>query len=363
MTRLSGYLIRLFAADAMALFAIAAFLLFLMQALRSFDVVSVKGQDLVTLLGQALLSMPTLAIAFLFVCIGIGLARSLKGLQLSQELHIIHSSRRTGALFGAIATYALGGALVVLLLTNIIEPTTKRFFNAWSAGIAADLVGRTLTPHRFVEVTPGVTLVIGSRGTEGVLGSFFADDRRNPEMRRTYTADSATVVADEEGYVLQLFNGAIQYMSDDFQFSEISFARYDLAVDRLTGATDTPGGLDTVTTLDLVQNALAAGYFDFGTLQQLGGRFGEGLRVLAICLMVAALAAFPHGRRNAYEVPIEIMVILAAFAERAVSVNVPLGTPLLPFSGPLFLGAASVLVLSWRMRPRRAALAVREATA
>jgi lipopolysaccharide export system permease protein len=355
MTRLSGYLTRLFAADAAALFAIAAFLLFLMQSLRSFDVVSVKGQDLATLLGQALLSMPTLAIAFLFVCVGIGLARGLRALQLSQELHIIHASRRTRALAGAIAAYALGGTLVVLLLTNVIEPTTKRFFNAWSASIAADLVGRTLTPHRFVEVTPGVTLVIGSRGAEGILGSFFADDRRSAEMRRTYTAKSATVVADEEGYVLQLFDGAIQYMTDDFQFSEISFARYDLAVDRLTGTADMPSGLDTVTSTDLVADALAAGYFDQGTLQQLGGRFGEGLRVLAICLMVAALAAFPHGRRGMFEVPIEIVVIVAAFAERAITANVNFGTPLLPFSGPIFLAAASVLLLAWRMRTRRIA--------
>src|SRR5690606_5121982 len=120
--------------------------------------------------------------------IGIGLARALRSLQMSQELHIIHSSRRTAALFGAITVYAVGGTLLVLLLTNIIEPGTRRAFNAWSASVAADLVGRTLTPHRFVEVTPGVTLVIGSRGSNGQLGNFFADDNRSPALRRTYQA-------------------------------------------------------------------------------------------------------------------------------------------------------------------------------
>ena len=99
MTRLAAYLVRMFSADALALFGVASLLLFLAQCLRSFDVVSVKGQDLLTLFGQALLIMPTLAVAFSHVCIGIGLARGLRALQLSQELHIIHSSRRMPALF------------------------------------------------------------------------------------------------------------------------------------------------------------------------------------------------------------------------------------------------------------------------
>ena len=79
MARLAGYLTRLFAAEALALFAVAAFLLFLVQCLRSVDLVSVKGQDLVTLVGQALLTMPTLGLAFIHVCLGIGLARAERG--------------------------------------------------------------------------------------------------------------------------------------------------------------------------------------------------------------------------------------------------------------------------------------------
>jgi lipopolysaccharide export system permease protein len=87
MTRLAGYLIRLFSAEALSLFALASALLFLGQALRMFDVISVKGQDLGTLIGQVSLTMPTLAVAYAPVCIAIGLARGLKVLQLNQELH------------------------------------------------------------------------------------------------------------------------------------------------------------------------------------------------------------------------------------------------------------------------------------
>lgn len=361
MTRLAAYLVRLFSVDALALFGVASFLLFLAQCLRTFDVISVKGQDFLTLIGQSLLTMPTLIIAFAHVCLGIGLARGLRALQMSQELHIIHSSRRIRALFGAITAYTIIGTLLVLLLSNIVEPMTRRVFNTWTASIAADLVGRTLTPHRFVEVTPGVTLMIGARGSEGELGGFFADDRRSPGVRRTYRANSATVAADEEGYVLQLYDGSIQYMNGESQFSEISFARYDLAVERLTSAAGVVTGAEGKITPDLIAEAVASGTLDSGAAFQIGERMGQGFRVLAICLLVAAIAAFPNGSRSATEVPIEVIVLGAAFLERALTANFGFNAQLLPPSGTVYIGVFAAIMLFMRLRkigPGRARRAV-----
>lgn len=350
MTRLAAYLVRLFSVDALALFGVASLLLFLAQCLRAFDVITVKGQDFLTLIGQVMLTMPTLAIAFAHVCLGIGLARGLRALQASQELHIIHSSRRIRALFGAIATFTIVGTMLVILLAHVVEPLTRRHFNAWSASIAADLVSRTLTPHRFVEVTPGVTLVIGSRGPEGEIGSFFADDRRSQGARRTYIADSATVAADQDGYVLQLHNGAIQYMTGESQFSEISFTRYDLAVDRLAGASDAGTGSEGQTTFQLIADIIATGRLAPGAEFQIGERMGQAYRVLAICLLVAAIAAFPSGNRNSTEVPIEVVVLGAAFLERALTANLGFGAMLLPPSGTVYVGVFALALLAVRLR-------------
>ncbi|MDP1731955.1 MAG: LptF/LptG family permease [Devosia sp.] len=350
MTRLSTYLAKVFAADAIALFAVAAFLLFLIQCLRTFSVVSVKGQDLLTLLGQALLVMPTLGVVFLYVCVGIGLARGLRALQASQELHIIHCSRRTPALLTAIAAYAGGWALVALTLSHLVEPATNRQFNEWSASIAADLVGRTLTPNRFAEVVPGVTMVIGGRAANGELTDFFADDNRNRDMRRTYVAKSATVAADDEGYVLQLRDGAIQYMSDEHRFSEVAFARYDIALERLTGPAEARDAVGETNSLELVARALATGIWDGETARVLTGRMAEGARVLAMCLFVAAIAAFPHGRRVRHEVPIELVVLAVAFLERGVSANLMPPGPLDPVGGAYLLAAISLAILAVRLR-------------
>jgi lipopolysaccharide export system permease protein len=350
MTRLAGYLIRLFSAEALALFALASALLLLAQALRMFDVISVKGQDMGTLVGQVLLTLPTLAIAFAPVCIAIGLARGLRALQQNQELHIIHSSRRVAALTGGVAGYIAISALLMVLLTNVLEPTSRRLYNDWTARVAVDLVSRLLTPHKFIEVTPGVTMVIGSRGAGGELGSFFADDRRNRDVRRTYIAKSANVAADGEGYVLRLTDGAIQYMSDDLQFSEISFSRYDLAVGNLTEAAQPGRGQDGTTSIEFIADAVATGEIEPHVRHVISARVGEGVRVIALCLLVVALAFFPSGRRGGGQVPLEIVVLGAAFAERALLANLPKVDPIFASWGSVALIAGSLLVLFVRSR-------------
>ena len=346
---------RLFAAEALALFALASVLLFFGQSLRLFNVVSVKGQDIATLIGQVLLTMPTLAIAYAPVCMAIGLARGLRTLQQSQELHIIHSSRRLPALIGSVSGYVLISALIMLLITNFIEPTTRRHYNAWTASVAADLVSRVLRPHRFVEVDDGVTLVIGSRGPGGELGSFFADDRRNPASRQTFVAKSARVAADDQGYVIQLSDGAIQYMTDDGRFSEITFTRYDLAAGRLTEASEPGTSIENQTTPEIVLKAVAEGGMSANTLRDVLSRFGEGTRVVAFCLFVIAVAFFPNGRRAGGWIPLEIIFLLVAFAERATTRIIPVSTAFASIGAILIILGALVVLghsLQWGRRPR-----------
>lgn len=349
MTRLSLYLARLFALDAIALFAVALFLLFLIQCLRIFDVVSVKGQSLLTLLGQALLTTPSLAVVFFYVCAGIGLGRALRAMQANWELHIIHSSRRVPALLGGISLYTAFSALLVLVISNFVEPATTRQVNEWSASITADLVGRTLRPHRFAEVVPGVNMVIGGRQGDGNITDFFADDARDPESRRTYVSKTAIIAQDEEGYVLQLFDGQIQYMSGEFQFSQVAFQRYDLALERLTGQTEYRDTLAETNSYDLVANGLSTGVWNNEVVALLGKRLGEILRVVAICCFVTVLAAFPHGRRGR-EVPLELVVLGAAFLERGVGSIPSISGQYGALAGASLLLAVSAVALLYRLR-------------
>ncbi len=350
MSRLTGYLTRLFALDALALLAVAAILLFLIQCLRIFDVVSVKGQGMLTLVGQGLLAMPPLVVVFLYVCMGIGLARALTALQQTFELHIIHVSNRVRALITAVMTFAIGGALLVSLLSHLVEPVSSRYLNDWSAQIAADIVSRTLTPHRFSQVMPGVVIVIGGRQGNGDIFDFFADDRRDPETRRTYFAKSAVVAATDEGYVLQMKDGSIQYLSATGEFSEVSFGTYDIDIARLTTAIDGGGSYAERDSFDLFSEGLRTGVWPDDMLKRLVDRASEALRVIGMCLLVAGIAAFPNGRRRKARLPLEVVVLVVAFTERTIGNYAPLPDYLRTLSGVTVLCIVGMTLLLIRLR-------------
>jgi lipopolysaccharide export system permease protein len=349
MRKLTAYLTRLFATDALILFGVACFLLWLVNCLRSFDVVSAKGQGFGTLAIQALLTMPPLALAFFYICVGIGMVRALSALQTSHELHIIHTSRglsgiwRAGALTGGVAVIA------VLLLSHVVEPWANRQLNTLNEAVAADLVSSTLRPGRFTQVTNGVVLLIGGRSGGGNITDFFADDRRDPETRRTYIADSARVLGVGEDYILELRDGTLQYTEADGRYSEIRFSRYDLSVESLSREADRTDRLAATDSFSIVAAAIDRGRWEDGALRTVLDRSAEGLRVVALCLFVLAIAAFPSGNRMRVRLPLEAIVMIVAFAERGVGTYSPLGSG----TGAVVLILGSLMALAIRLWPRR----------
>ena len=349
MKKLTAYLARMFVTDALILFGVVCFLLWLVNCLRSFDVVSVKGQSVLVLGVQALYTMPPLAIAFFYVCVGIGLARALQALQANKELHIIHTSYGLGSLWRATGVVAGAGVVGVLLLSNFVEPLAYRQLNALSASVAADLVSSTLKPGRFTQVTPGVVLLIGGRGANGEIREFFADDRREPGMRRTYVAQSARVASDGDDYVLELQNGSLQYQGSDGRFSEVTFGRYNVNVEQLSQPVGQSNPMLEHDSVTLVAEAMASGQWSQELLVLLGNRAAEGLRVIGMAMMILAIMGFPSGSRARIPVPMEAGVLLIAFGERGISAYSPLGTA----TGALAMIAIAGIALLVRIRPRR----------
>lgn len=350
MRKLTAYLSRLFATDALILFGVACLLLWLVNCLRSFEVVSVKGQGFGTLAVQAFYTMPPLALSFFYICVGIGMVRALSALQNSHELHIIHTGNGIAGLWRATLLTTSAAAFAALLLAHVVEPWANRQLNVLSASIAADLVSSTLKPNRFTQATPGVVMLIGGREDGGVINEFFADDRRDPETRRTYIADTARVLAHEENYILELRDGTMQYLSRDGRYSEIKFSRYDISVESLSQPA--AGWMDPLaerSSVDLIAAAMVSGEWTAAVVKRLLDRSAEALRVVGLCLLVLAMAGFPSGRRTRIKLPMEAVVMLLAFGERGISAYSPFGTG----TGAILLILAAVAILCVRMWPRR----------
>lgn len=355
MRRLTVYLARLFAMDALILTAILAVLLWLVNCLRLFEVISVKGQSFGTLSMQALYTMPPLALAFFYICVGIGMIRALNALQLSRELHIIHATGTTSGIWRGAAVVIGGAVVAVLLLAHWIEPMANRKFTELAADVAADLVSSTMRPGRFTQVTPGVILLIGGREAGGEITDFFADDRREPDSRRTYIAESARVSSDGDNYVLELRNGTLQYVGEDGRYSEVRFARYDIGVESLSQAVAGGDSIAERSSFDLIGEAMQTGFLAPEAVKRLLDRSAEALRVIAIGLFTLALGAFPSGSRARFPLPIEAIVLLVGFAERGVGTYSPLGVG----TGSILLILGSLTVLAIKLWPRRPAALVR----
>jgi lipopolysaccharide export system permease protein len=346
MSRLSVYLVRLFSRDTLALFGVMAGLLFLIQCLKIFDVVVVQGQDLWTLFGQAALSMPPLAIVIGYVCMGIGMVRAFGALQASHELHIMHTNRQLPALFGGVALFAVSGALIILLASNFVSPWAAQRLNKWTAAVAADVVGRTLRPHHFNEVVPGISIVIGGRKSGGNVTDFFADDRRDPKMRRTYSASSARIGTNAQGYVLELHDGTLQYLSDKGEFSQVAFKSYDVGLNRLTQANTNTTGLEGRSTLRLIRESLN----NSDAVHIIFDRLSEGLRAIAMCVLMASFCAFPSGRRGRARFPLELVPLLAAYLDKTITSNIASYYGAGPLEGPAVILAAGVVILLFRLK-------------
>lgn len=349
MTRLRLYLLRLFVRDAAILIGLATSIILMVQFLKVMDPSSLRGSNIAQLALQALLGMPSLILIFFFLCISVALARALRQLQTSRELHVIHASNRVSALWGAILVYTFGSALVVLLLAHLVVPATQHEGNQLRAQLAAELLGRSLVPNRFATVASDVTVTVGGRGANGQIRAFFADDARDPDVRRTYVADTAVLTADERGYVLQLYDGAVQYRTSRDQFSEISFDRYDMVLDALLNSRGAEERIEEVTSAELVARATLAGGWDTRVVSELVKRTVESLRLIALCLFVAALVSLPTGSRKSAGLPIEIVTLVVAFVERGVSTYAR-GGELAPATGAVVLLTVAAIVIVWRTR-------------
>jgi len=349
MSRLNLYIARLLTRDTVALLAVMLGLLFLVQCLKAFDLVVAQGQNLLTLVGQSLLSMPSIAIVITYACMGIGMVRTFGALQASHELHVIHANHQVRPLFAGIATFAVGGAALLLFLSNFVEPWANYRLNDWSASIAADIVGRTLTPNRFNQVVPGVTVVIGGRAGAGNITDFFADDTRTP-TRRTYSARSATVAEDEQGYLLQLHDGTVQYLTADGGFSEVAFRTYNLGLDKFTRAAENADDVSLWNTPRIIIEALRSGTWSDEAVRRVSSRLATGLQAIGMAVFIGALVAFPSGRRGRRWFPMELVPLVVAWIDITVAGNVAGPPQIVQFAGPGGVLVAGLVILLFRLK-------------
>ncbi|WP_029042751.1 LptF/LptG family permease [Cucumibacter marinus] len=318
--RLIRYLAMRFTRDTGNILVVIAFIGFLSQMIRYFDLVTGKGQGLADVILQAGLVLPVVIQAVLPISMMLGLARSLRHLSATRELHIIHGAGRLTPLFAAFALFILGGTVLVGGLAHFVEPLANRASTIQNERISTDIVARAGRAGAYVEVTDGVTFRIEGRDPDGTLRGFFLHDDRAEDRSQTFYADTAVLDSQAEAVNVVLSNGVVQYRNrESGRLSSVSFSRYLINLEDLSR----PAGFDArqpaLRTSVGISEALFAGKASQAWTAAFHSRFGLMLQPLALGTLVLFALGFPSGKRRSRWLPPELWLLTIAIASTLIN--------------------------------------------
>lgn len=143
---------------------------------------------------------------------------------------------RPVAYFGVIV------AVMMLLLTHFLVPTSTAQLNVRQAEIAQNLTARLLTEGQFMEPADGVTVYIRDITPEGELRDVFLSDLRDPATQVTYTAAQAYLVRTDGETQLVMIDGLAQTLQvEDQRLFTTSFADFAYNIGGLISVSEREG--------------------------------------------------------------------------------------------------------------------------
>lgn len=318
MQRLTFYIFSQFAREITVILVLVVFLGWLTQVLGRFFVVTAKGQTLLVLLAQTGFILPTIVNVMLPAAVLLGLARVLRTLDESRELHSIHSAGRIGSIFRAAAAVGVLAAAVLAVGTHFIEPAARLASARQLSQINADVIARASVAGVFTQVQSGMTLRIDGRGRAGEIRGFFFRDDRDPEVQQTIYAQSASVSQSDEGIGVILNNGSLQFRDRETGFvSAVRFDRYELGSAELVEPPDSFGGVQYLTTPALLaQPARQLARPQWQSELQL--RLILPVYLLSLAALTVMAMGFPGTAARPGRLPIELWLLGAAVVTQAV---------------------------------------------
>jgi lipopolysaccharide export system permease protein len=181
------------------------------RAVRLFDQIISDGQSAWVFLELTVLTLPTVIRVMLPVAAFVASVYVANRLSSESELAVMQA---TGSdpwrLLRAVAIFGAAVALMTGVLTNYLEPLSRRALAERQSEISADVAAKFLTEGTFLHPAAGVTLFIRRMEPDGALRDVFLADARDPARETIYTARRAAFVEGEAGPRLVMFEGTAQ---------------------------------------------------------------------------------------------------------------------------------------------------------
>lgn len=206
------------------------------QALRDIDLMTNRGQSITVFLGITSLLLPLLMMMIAPVALFIATAHVLNKLSTDSEIIVMNAAGMSPwRLFQTFIPVVLVVSGLVMATAAYISPKSLRTLRDWVTLVNANVLSSLIQPGRFVSITSGVTIYIGSREPNGTLRGVFVDDRRNPNEQITIIADRGNTVENDQGTFLVLDKGTVQYLQAGHRDPNIvTFDRHALDLEQFS---------------------------------------------------------------------------------------------------------------------------------
>jgi len=287
--------------------ALLALLGWMVQLLRSIDLITAKGQGMLTMLSQSLLVVPEVISIILFLCVALGISRTLQAMQTSKELFPIHSGAGVGNLFRSILVFVAVSVAFDVILTHQIVPIANQIAAKRSDEINADLIANSSKPGRFTEIATNLTLMIEGRAEDGTGLGFFLFDKRDPTRSQTTYAETSQLSKLDDTLFVKLTDGAIQYFTyETEEISTLEFGTYQVAVREL--AQSNLFAAVEPTSIELI-GLIGSDLGNQGHIALLHSRLSSALYVLCMAVFAFTMTMQPKTMRSKSWLSIDVIIL------------------------------------------------------
>lgn len=246
MNSLDKYILRQCLTPLMFILTVITLLAWMTQSLQRVEILIEYGQGFGVFAYLSLLIIPSLLSITIPLALFAASAYALYRLHSDSEIAVMFAAGVSRwRLSAPILFVTLVGALATLYVNVDLMPRSYRILKRNIADIRADLASAFIRSGEFTTFADGLTIYVDEARPGGQFIGLLINDTRDKGKPKTYMAQRAVIQETEEGPVLHLRRGNIQYTPDDegaidiVRFDEVAlnvadFRRHDELVLELT---------------------------------------------------------------------------------------------------------------------------------
>jgi lipopolysaccharide export system permease protein len=334
-------------------------------ALRQLELMTTQGQDVMRFLGMTTLAIPGLLAFIAPVALLIASIHVLNKLNGDSELIVMTAGGMpVWSLLKPLGLLALLVSLSVAAVNHVAGPWSQRKLKELVVQVRTDFMSQVLQPWRFSSPEAKLTVHIRDRAPNGDLLGLLLHDARDPKQIVTYLAERGQIIKQGPAVFLRMEKGhVLRQLENEPAPQIISFESYPVDMNRLEQRVDTvqvlrPRERFTIELLHPDKNDPQYKASPARFTSELHERLSNPLYAFAFVLIVVAFmgqAQTTRGNRmqaivTAFGVAIGIRILGIAAANAAA---VRTSATHLLYLVPCAAAVASMLLIAWRIKPRR----------